>query len=100
MSEQSPFVRRLQEHDPELAAVMQQLRELVYAPGALEVKTKLLIAMALDAQANHPNGVAAIANQARAAGASEAEIRETLRVTYEMAAMQVLVTQLGAFREA
>ena len=100
MSEPSPFVRRLQEHDPELATVVQELAELVYAPGALEVKTKLLIAMALDAQANHPNGVVSLANQARAAGASEAEIKEALRVTYQMAAMQVLVTQLGAFREA
>ena len=99
MAEPSSFMKHYQAHDPDLVELVEKVRAFVYAPGALDAKTKLLIAMALDAQANHPNGVTSIANQARAAGATEDEIKETLRVTYEMAAMQALVTQIGAFRE-
>ena len=99
MAEMNPSMQHYQAHDPDFIELVDKLRTFVYAPGALDTKTKMLIAMCLDAQANHPHGVGALAKRARAAGATEDEIKEALRVTYEMAAMQVLVTQHTAFPE-
>ena len=50
-------VTRIEEHDPEFLNDLAATAADAFAPGALEVKHKFLLAMALDAQANHPGGV-------------------------------------------
>ena len=89
----------LQKHAPELLKEVTGLRETVLADGALSVKTKTLMMMLCDALLAHPDGVANIANRARALGASEAEIAETLSVAFLMGGLPGLVTGANAFRD-
>ena len=67
--------------------------------GALPLKVKILMTMLCDAILAHPDGVAGIAQRARAAGASEAEIAETVGVAFIMGGMPGLVTGANAFRD-
>ena len=46
----------------------------------------------------HADGVANIANRARAAGATEAEIQEAVEVAYLFGGTPALVTAVNAFR--
>jgi alkylhydroperoxidase/carboxymuconolactone decarboxylase family protein YurZ len=76
-------------------AIMQHLKDidgLIYADGALPRKLKLLIAMAFDAAHGAANGVRALASAAMQAGASKAEISETLRVAYHLTGVGTLYT--------
>ena len=61
--------------------------------GALDQKTKLLIALALDTG----QGVASIANQLRAQGTSNTEIAEALRIAYFAFGNSILGTSSAAF---
>jgi alkylhydroperoxidase/carboxymuconolactone decarboxylase family protein YurZ len=76
-------------------AIMQHLKDidaLIYGDGALSRKTKLLIAMALDAAHGASNGVRALASAALKAGAAKAEIAEALRVAYHLSGVGALYT--------
>ena len=84
---------------PELLKKVKGLQETVLADGALSVKTKTLMMMLCDALLAHSEGVANIAKRARALGASEAEIAETLAVAFLMGGMPGLVTGATAFRD-
>jgi alkylhydroperoxidase/carboxymuconolactone decarboxylase family protein YurZ len=66
--------------DPELLKLVRRSSELAMAEGALPRKVKFLIAMALDAAHGAADGVASLARAAMQAGATKAEIAETLRV--------------------
>ncbi len=68
--------------DPEFMKVVRNTEALIYADGALPARIKLLMAMALDAAEGAAGGVRALAQQAMRAGATKAEIVETLRVAY------------------
>ena len=70
------------EHDPELMELIKQIQELEMSDGALPKKTKLLIALALDAAHGAVGGVNALAKQALAVGATKAEILEAVRVAH------------------
>lgn len=89
----------LEVHAPELSKGVAAVRESVLTDGALSLKVKTLMTMLCDALLAHSDGVAAIANRARAAGASEAEIAETLGVAFLFGGMPALVTGANAFRE-
>ena len=52
-----------------------------------------------DAILGHPEGVRAIADRARAQGATEQEIAETVRMAFLCAGMPGLVTGTYAFRK-
>jgi len=84
---------------PELLKEVTGVREKVLADGALSGKTKTLMMMLCDALLAHPDGVASIAKRARALGASEAEIAETLAVAFLMGGLPALATGANAFRE-
>jgi alkylhydroperoxidase/carboxymuconolactone decarboxylase family protein YurZ len=66
----------------------------------LQQRAQHLMTMLVDALQAHPDGVATIANRARAAGATEAEIQETVEVTYLFGGTPALVTAMNAFRPA
>lgn len=91
------FIKLLEERDPELYGVASHLAELAMAPGALDAKTKVLIAMALDAAHGAKEGVEALAQRARILGASEAEIREALRIAYYVAGNGTLATATAVY---
>ncbi|MFC1905788.1 carboxymuconolactone decarboxylase family protein [Chloroflexota bacterium] len=78
---------------------MMGLQEKIMVDGALSVKTKTLMMMLCDALLAHPDGVTNIAKQARALGASENEIAETLAVAFLMGGLPGLVTGANAFRD-
>lgn len=93
-----PWIAQLQERDPQFASTVMAQREHVLQDGAIPAKYKLLMTMIVDAIMAHPDGCANIANRARAAGATEAEINEAVQVAYLFGGTPALVTAVNAFR--
>lgn len=88
-----PFLAELAKARPEFAGLAAQIREIAYyTPGALDVKTKLLIALALDISAGAEEGVKLLASRARAAGATQDEILDVAQVCYSVHGLQCLAT--------
>jgi alkylhydroperoxidase/carboxymuconolactone decarboxylase family protein YurZ len=92
------WIQTLQQRDPEFAKSYLAQRERILKDGAIPAKYKHLMTMLVDALQAHPDGVANIANRARAAGATEAEIQETVEVTYLFGGTPALVTAMNAFK--
>ena len=93
-----PWILPLQQRDPKFVETYMTQREHVLRDGAIPAKYKLLMTMIVDALQTHPDGVATIADRARAAGASEAEIQEAVEVVYLFGGTPALVTAMKAFR--
>jgi alkylhydroperoxidase/carboxymuconolactone decarboxylase family protein YurZ len=70
------------ELDPNLAEAMNGARELAFQDGVLDIKTKLLISLAIDATKGTPEGVRVFAERAIKAGATKEEIAEVARIIY------------------
>ena len=98
MTQPAAWQTALEENAPGLLNMVNGARESVLADGALSLKVKTLMTMLCDALLAHPEGVANIANRARAAGASEEEIAETVAVAFLFGGMPALVTDTNAFR--
>jgi alkylhydroperoxidase/carboxymuconolactone decarboxylase family protein YurZ len=93
-----PFLQKLAQLDAGFVDQAAAIRERAYyTPGALDVKTKLLIALALDVAHGSEEGVRLLSARARDAGASDAEIMDVLRVCYSVAGLQCLSTGAEAF---
>jgi len=90
----------LKEHDLELYRLAQQTRRHIMQDGALSAKTKTLMAMLCDAIRNRHTAVPVLADVARAQGATEAEIAETLAVAYWIGGVHALNAGAEAFRDA
>ena len=84
---------------PDILQVADNTREAILPDGALSNKTKTLMTMLCDALLGHDGGVSTIANRARAAGASEDEIAETVGVAFLMGGLPALVTGANAFKK-
>ena len=95
-----PWIQALQSRDPKFVDSYMAQREHVMRDGAIPAKYKHLMTMIIDALQSHPDGVANIANRARAAGASEGEIQEAVEVAYLFGGTPALVTAMNAFRSA
>ena len=93
-----PWIQTLQQRDPEFVSSYMAQRERILRDGAIPGKYKLLMTMIVDALQSHPDGVANIANRARGAGASEAEIQEAVEVAYLFGGTPALVTAMNAFK--
>jgi alkylhydroperoxidase/carboxymuconolactone decarboxylase family protein YurZ len=93
------FLQQLDEKDPEFGELVSQARMQSRADGALSAKTKALIAMALDAGMDHPNGVESLSAAARAEGATDEEILETIELVTSMCGLQGLATGMHAFED-
>jgi alkylhydroperoxidase/carboxymuconolactone decarboxylase family protein YurZ len=92
------WIQPLQQRDPEFVDSYMSQRERVLKDGAIPAKYKHLMTMIVDAIQSHPDGVANIANRARGAGASDAEIQEAVEVAYLFGGTPALVTAINAFR--
>ncbi|MDP2217875.1 MAG: carboxymuconolactone decarboxylase family protein [Methanolobus sp.] len=66
--------------DPELAGLIGKTRETALSQGAIPLKYKFLIAMALDAAEGAADGVRMLAMQAMSEGATKEEIMEAVRI--------------------
>jgi alkylhydroperoxidase/carboxymuconolactone decarboxylase family protein YurZ len=93
------FVEALEKNDPELLQQMNSLEGFVGREGALPARIKTLMSMLGDTILGHGDGVKAIAERARAQGATEEEIAETVRMAFLCAGMPGLVTGTHAFRK-
>jgi alkylhydroperoxidase/carboxymuconolactone decarboxylase family protein YurZ len=93
-----PWLQALEPRDPEFVASYVSQREHILKDGAIPAKYKILMTMIVDAIQSHADGVATIANRARGAGASEAEIQEAVEVAYLFGGTPALVTAMNAFR--
>ncbi|WP_135663763.1 carboxymuconolactone decarboxylase family protein [Halorhabdus rudnickae] len=99
MSDEPPeFLDQLIEADPEFGEPVGEAFEQALTDGELPPKTKFLIMMALDAAAGHEEGVENLAEQARSAGASDAEILETIEVVTMTNGFQGLATGSAALQ--
>jgi len=85
--------------DSPMFKLINETIELVMQPGALDSKTKLLIALALDAFKGSEPGVWTLAEQARSEGATEEEIREVLRIVYLISTMECLKAGAAAQKD-
>ena len=93
-----PWIQTLRQRAPEFADGYVAQRERILRDGAIPAKYKHLMTMIVDALQTHPDGVQTIANRARAAGASEAEIQEAVEVVYLFGGTPALVTAMNAFK--
>jgi alkylhydroperoxidase/carboxymuconolactone decarboxylase family protein YurZ len=84
-------------YDPDFAQYLEADRDFVMQDGAIPAKYKILMTMVVDALLAHDKGVETIANRARAAGASEEEINEAVRVAYLFGGTPALVSALNAY---
>ena len=99
MTQPAAWQTALAENAPQLLELVNSSRDSVLADGALSAKVKTLMTMLCDAILAHPDGVANLANRARAAGATEDEIAETVAVAFLFGGMPAVVTGANAFRK-
>lgn len=99
MPQLPPPLMGIQKTDPALFEEISRLYDLAMSPGELDAKTKVLMVMALDAFHGAAGGVKTLAKAARAMGATEGQIAETLRLAYSTAGMGTLFTSRAAYEE-
>ena len=99
MAQRPTFMDELRKHDPGFFELVSAVITKTQEAGALDPKTKTLITLALDAAGSHPEGVRSLAARARAMGAKEEEIIETIRLAFVGAGIPGLVAGLAALRE-
>ncbi|OGW15569.1 MAG: hypothetical protein A3G93_00495 [Nitrospinae bacterium RIFCSPLOWO2_12_FULL_45_22] len=93
-----PFIEALEKNAPELLPDAAKNVDFLNADTALPAKVKLLMAAMVDAIKSHPDGVKALVGMARQKGASEDEIKDTLRVVLAMDGMPGFVTATAAYQ--
>ncbi|MFC1868956.1 carboxymuconolactone decarboxylase family protein [Thermodesulfobacteriota bacterium] len=76
------WIVKLQHNNPQFAEMYLAQSEKIMKDGAIPAKYKILMIMIVDAIMAHSEGCTALANRARAEGASEAEINEAIEVAY------------------
>jgi alkylhydroperoxidase/carboxymuconolactone decarboxylase family protein YurZ len=93
-----PFLQPLHQNDRTLYdLVTRGMQTCLPEEGSMPHKYRLLLSMVADGVLFHPEGVTALAKNARAAGATENEINEALRVIYLSGGMVALINSLGAY---
>ena len=88
-----------EELDPKLLDLVNKTKDLAFADGALPRKTKLLIAMVLDAVSGASDGVQSLARLAIKEGATKEEIAESLRVAQYICGVGCVYTAATALKE-
>ena len=98
MTQNAPpkWTTQLQDHHPKLAEMYLSQSEQILKDGAIPAKYKILMTRIVDALTARPEGCFVLANRARAAGASEAEIKEAIEVAYLFGGAPALVTATSA----
>lgn len=94
-----PFIAAIKERDEKFFELMKGLQELVFAESSLDMKTKLMISLAVDAAVGADDGVKSISGALRQMGVTDEQINEVLRLTYFTKANSTLVTSMAAFKK-
>ena len=94
------FIKEYEKRNKLLYEAVIKVSEAAFSGDALDHKTKLLIALALDAVLGSDHGVASLARQIRSVGGTDAEINDALSVAYYVAGMNTLVCGNAAFGES
>ncbi|BAX93433.1 carboxymuconolactone decarboxylase family protein [Mycobacterium shigaense] len=94
----TPWLTAIQQRDPQFADSYTTMRERILRDGAIPAKYKFLMGMITDTIAAHPDGVKTLADNARATGATEAEITEAVEVGYLYGGTASLVMGANAFK--
>jgi len=92
-----PWLEALVHRDRQFLDSYLAMRDRILKDGAIPAKYKFLMAMIIDTIAAHPDGVRVLADDARAAGASEAEVTEAVEVAYLYGGTAALVMGVNAF---
>lgn len=92
-------LKPLEELDPEFVKLVQDTRQFAMSDGALPRKTKLLIALALDAAHGTEDGVKSLVRQALDCGATKKEIAETVRVAQYISGVGAVYTAARGLKE-
>jgi alkylhydroperoxidase/carboxymuconolactone decarboxylase family protein YurZ len=90
------WITKLQHSNPQFAEMYLSQSDRILKDGAIPAKYKILMTMIVDAIMAHADGCSALANRARATGASEAEINEAIEVAYLFGGTPALVTATSA----
>ncbi|WP_406657962.1 carboxymuconolactone decarboxylase family protein [Methanolobus sp. ZRKC2] len=85
--------------DPELFNLTEITRTTALGEGAIPLKYKLLIAMALDAAEGAEDGVMVLAMQAMAEGATKEEVMEAVRVAHFISGVGSVYTAARGLKE-
>ena len=80
------------EFDVEIIEQNEKLMGLAFSEGALSLKFKLLITMAIDVENGALEGAIALGKRAQKMGATNEEIMETLRIAYLIGGIRALFT--------
>lgn len=94
-----PFIEAIKNWDPELYKIAAELADKAMAPGTLDVKTKMFVALAVDVVEGSREGVASLARGLRAMGVTDAQIGEALRAAYFAHGNAVLGPANAAFAQ-
>ena len=89
----------IKELDIELFQNVNTTAEMAMKEGALSIKHKLLMAMALDAAHGTVDGVRSLAAAAKANGASREEIMESIRVAGYISGVGCVYTAAAALKD-
>lgn len=89
----------IKDNDSTLFDAMTNAREICFTDGALSIKDKLLIAIAIDACKGAENGVRNLTVMAKEAGATNDEIMETLRVVNYICGVGSMYTAANALQD-
>lgn len=95
-----PFIVRLEQSDPEFLDQVRGMSNLAMTDGALPAKTKILMTVLGEALLRRDEGVKIAAEIARNIGASEAEIKETVRIAFVLGGLPGLAAATQAFKAA
>ena len=98
MQQQPGYIATVQANDTGLSERVTDVRDFVLKEGALSPKVKTLMMMLCDALLAHPTGVQSISTRARAMGATQEEINETIQVAFLMGGLPALVTGCNAYQ--
>ena len=99
INEKPPCLKILDEHDPEYGKIFAQLFNTTFSPGVLDVKTKMLIALGVNASTGMGYGCSEIAKILEKQGTTKKEISEALRVAATVRAIQGVVTGSEAYNK-
>ncbi|SFM19490.1 carboxymuconolactone decarboxylase family protein [Methanolobus profundi] len=89
----------IQEKDSEFFNMIEGVRENALSEGAIPLKYKFLIALALDAEHGAIDGVKVLAMQAMDAGATKEEIMEAVRIANYIGGIGSVYAAANALRD-
>ncbi|RQD82296.1 MAG: carboxymuconolactone decarboxylase family protein [Methanocalculus sp. MSAO_Arc2] len=93
------FFRELMEKEPEMAEMVLKFDQHIWADGALDRKTKKVIAIAIAAALRDEHAVRAQLAGAKNLGVTREQIEEGLRVTFMLSGMPAYVHGKAAMEE-